>query len=189
MPGSQNESPDRSKHVASVRSQGSIRRRGASFCSAVLVAALSVAFSSSVAVADEPDPVLFALSARHMNTSVAQLEELAGGKDQLVEKLLTWRTQESPPFVGIRAEKLLLNYADRNDVSQALQSDVDSGKFRGLARIIAVNIDHVSDSQTRERLARSVLERAKQDQEFKTYARTLQDSTDQRVRELARSSQ
>lgn len=137
------------------------------------------------AQAQAEDPVLFALSARHFEMSTAQLEQLAGGEEALVAKLLAVRTQEKPPFAGIRAEKILLEYAHREDVQAALEEDVQSTQYQGLARTIAVNIDSVTDSTARHRLARGVSERAQRDATFKTYAKSLASSKDEAVRKLA----
>jgi hypothetical protein len=135
-----------------------------------------------------PDPVLLALSNRDMTATAPELEQLAGGQDALVAKLLAYRTTETPPFVGIRAEKLLLLYAARSDVKAALESDIGSAKYLGLARIVAVHLDTVPDSVARQVLAKQVIARAKTDADYMRYAKTLQSSSDAEVSKMAKDA-
>jgi hypothetical protein len=153
-----------------------------------LLCALSASFCSSAVAQTLDDPVTAALGTRHMTSTVADLVELAGGEDQLVEKLLALRTQESPPFVGIRAEKMLLTFAGRPEVQAALEQDVESAQYVGLARTVAVHIDSVSDSNARQALARKVLSRASRESTFSSYARNLKQSTDPEVSRLAKEA-
>lgn len=123
-----------------------------------------------------------------MNLTVQQLEEAAGGEDALVKRLLELRQEEKTPFVGIRAEKLLLGYAGRSDVRAALESDLKSDQLLGLARIVAVNVDKIEDAETRASLARIAIERGEQDESFRSYAKTLTASADTTVSTMAREA-
>ncbi|HQH27300.1 MAG TPA: hypothetical protein PLP17_07890 [Oligoflexia bacterium] len=138
---------------------------------------------------DLDDPLMLALAAREVRVSVQELETMAGGSDALVKRLLELRTQEKPPFVGIRAEKLLLlNYSDRAEVASALASDVGSPQYAGLARLVAANIDQVPNESARRMLAKQVLARAKTDSAFAPYAKNLAQSADGEVAALAKQT-
>ena len=154
-------------------------------CSATIALFAAVILPSERAMAE--DKVLFALSGRHMETTTVQLEEMAGGQDQLVAKLLEYRTKETPPFVAIRSEKLLLNYAGRAEVQAALEQDVQSPQYKGLARTVAVHLDQVPDAGARQRLARAVVSRAKTESDFTSFAKGLEKSNDEKVREVAKT--
>lgn len=155
----------------------------------VCLSLMSVTFGAQLAGAqDMDDPVILALSSRHMTVSINQLEEMAGGEDALVAKLLELRTQESPPFAGIRSEQILLRYAHRDDVKAALESDIQSTQYKGLARTITVHIDKIEDQDARRNLARLALGRAAREADFAPYARNLRNSSDQEVSRLARES-
>ena len=132
------------------------------------------------------DAVYLALSARHENYTRAQLESSVGGADALVARLLELRHDESLPHVSIRAEKLLLEYADRENVQAALEEDVRSTSKKGLARTVALNVDRISDTAGRERLARAMVDRARKEADFLPYARQLSESKDATVRKLAK---
>ena len=119
-------------------------------------------------------------------TTLKDLENLAGGKDQLISILLKYRREEKPPFVGIRAENLLLNYSDNEEVISALESDVNDANFFGLARTIGSNIDAVQNPSARQRLARAVVSRAKTEKKFESFGRMLKESSDSEVKRLAK---
>ena len=137
---------------------------------------------------DASDPVYLALSSRHLTHSKDSLESLAGSKEQLIKKLLELRTVEKPPFVGVRAEKFLLFYAEDAAVAEALESDLNSAELAGLARVLTINNDLLPNSALRTRFARLSVERAKRDPKFASVARALVDSTDSAVSKLARES-
>ncbi len=153
-----------------------------------LLCVLSLAFANLSSAQTLDDPVTLALGSRHMTASVDDLLEMAGGEDALVEKLLALRTQESPPFVGIRAEKTLLQFAGRPDVQAALEQDVESSQYLGLARTVAVHIDTVPDANARQALARKVIQRGSRESGFSAYARNLKQSSDPEVSRLAREA-
>lgn len=153
----------------------------------LLVIVTGILMTSSSAIAAS-DPVVTALSVRHMTATTEQLEGLAGGADALVAKLLELRSDENTPFVGIRAEKYLLQYADRPEVAAALDQDVKSDTMVGLARVIAMNVDKIPSAKARQSLAQSVIDRGKQQTEFKPYAQALTSSSDPEVSALARAA-
>ncbi len=162
-----------------------------SICFALV--ATSLLFSSSAFAEDhgEMDSLLNALSHRcstHGAPSLASLEKIAGSEDALIEFLLEYRTKEQPPFVGIRAQKLLLSYADRSDVAEALASDIDSAEYLGLARVIGANIDAVNDESARRLLASRIIARGKRDSSFTPYAKSLIGSNNAEVSSLARQA-
>ena len=145
------------------------------------------AFSSISRVAKaETDPVLFALSVRHMTATPSELETAAGGKDALISRLLELRSQEKPPFVGVRAEKLLLGYADEQAVENALTADLQSAERKGLARLVTIHLQSVPSEAVRGRLAKQALDRAGRETDFAPYARVLLESPDSEVKKLAR---
>ena len=156
----------------------------------MIICAASIIFLSAPlqsTFAQDTDPVLTALSSRDMSLNVGQLEQLAGGKEQLVQRLLQLRTQENPPFAGVRSEKLLLQYyADRPEVRAALEEDVQSPTMKGLAKIISLNINDTKDAQTRRSLAKLALERGAADEEFAKVTRHLKDSPDPEISKMAR---
>ena len=152
------------------------------------VIACSFAFVNAEANAQEADPFLTALSQRHGTATLEELDKIAGSREAMVTRLLELRRLERPPFVGIRAEKLLLQLADRADVQEALADDLQSPKYLGLARIVVVHIDNVPNSAARSRLARSALDRVAREPNFQSYARTLLQSSDPEVSRLARQA-
>ena len=133
--------------------------------------------------ADELDA---AMNGRHFAASREQLESYAGGADALVQRLLKLRTNEEPPFVGLRAEKLLLQYVQLEAVVVALEEDLANPKYKGLAQMIALHLDQVSGPEVRLRLARGVIKRAKAESDFRNFAKTLTASADPAVGQLAR---
>jgi hypothetical protein len=152
-------------------------------------ALVSVAFSQlflGLVFAEEPDAVVLALSGYHFKMTATELEKVAGGKENLVKKLLEIHRLESPPFVGIRATRLLLNYADRPEVASALVDDVSN--YTGLARVVATNIETVPSESAKKTLAKAVLSKARTDEKLKVVARTLIDSSDAEIRELAKEA-
>ncbi|MCB0345284.1 MAG: hypothetical protein KDD66_09195 [Bdellovibrionales bacterium] len=132
--------------------------------------------------------VYTALSVRHADVSTAKLTQLAGGENQLVSELLTLRRDDSQPFISTRSEKLLLEFAARDEVSAALEADLRDPEMAGLARIIAVYIDDVPNPEIRRNLALLAIERSKRDSAFLPYARGLKGSKDKAVAEMARKA-
>jgi len=132
---------------------------------------LSAALLQSSAFADGPSEVEKLLTERHDNSDLQTLERLAGGKDQLVDELLRLREKETPPYLSVRAEKLLLNFSGEEKVLSALEGDMENPKTQGLARIVALHFDRVSDESARKRLEKSITERAAREPAFQPYLR------------------
>ena len=152
-----------------------------------LAIVISAAIMPASAVADSSlDKVTKALSGYHFAGSAESLEKLAGSREELVTSLLSLRTNDSIPFVAIRAERLLLGYADDPRVGAALGDDLNSTERKGLARTVVLHLDSAPAS-ARQALGRQAIERAARDAEFRPYARALQSSTDPELRELSRS--
>jgi hypothetical protein len=137
------------------------------------------------------DDLILALSARHLQTNsenITKLEKLAGGPEKFVERLLELRLTSEVPFVPIRAERILLSYADRQVVLDALLEDISHADRAGLARAIAVYIDSVPGGTPREQLARAVSERGRYNKEFLPYLQVLTESKDENVRQIANAA-
>ncbi len=155
----------------------------------ILIAVFVGILITQPALADEAQ-VIRALSTRDSLTpvTISDLENMAGSKENLIEILLKHRRSETPPFVGIRSEKLLLNYTENKQVMSALESDVDDAKYFGLARTIGTHLDSVSSSTARTRLATAVLRRAQREKRFTMFGRLLLESKDTQVQRLAREA-
>lgn len=160
---------------------------GAVLAGAVYAAPAGLFVTAAHADASPAEKVKFALSGYHVTATGEQLEAMAGGADELIRILIALRTLETPPFVGIRAEKLLLTYADRPEVSAVLESDLRSTELAGLARIIPAHLDKVPSAAVRRSLARVALDRAASDGSFVPYAKGLLSSQDTEVQQMARS--
>ena len=156
-----------------------------SFSFLALLVCVSSVGAQSVSPSVSSDPVLRALEGYHFNKSASELEQIAGGQEQLVSRLLELRGSEKPPFVGIRAVKVLMSYGEREDVRSALLEDMRSASRLGVARTLVVHIDSVSNRDFRYELARQAVERAVEEESFSRYARALEDSSDERVRRIA----
>lgn len=148
---------------------------------------ITVATPAAAFAADATEQVTQALSGYHNSASAAQLESITGGAANLVPILLALRTQEKPPFVAIRAEKLLLGYSNFPEVRAALEQDLQSPQLKGLARVISMHIDTVNDADARQGLAKLAVARAAQDNEFLPYAKALTQSSHADIRETAKT--
>ena len=156
----------------------------------ILLTTLSLLFLPVRLFAERADdPVLMVLSSQHMKMDIDKLEQLVGGEEVLVKRLLVLRHQGGVPFVSVRAEKLLLHYSSREDVKAALEEDLQSPETKGLARVIAIHLDRVADSALKEGLARKLINLASADKDFLPYARAATiESTDPKLRELGRDA-
>ena len=149
-----------------------------------------VTLLSSNAYAGEQE-VVQALSVRDSfqgQANFQELEDLAGGKEELISVLLKYRRLETPPFVGIRSEQLLLNYTDDQQVVDALEQDVNETQYFGLARTVASKIDTISNKSARQKIAGAVLRRAQLEKRYESYGRMLKESKDAGVQKLAREA-
>ena len=118
---------------------------------------------------------------------IGKLERLVGGRDRLVERCLALRS-DARPFVGARAEKTLLFYADDERVEKALGNDLQSPSNLGLAQVVAVGLDSIPNADVRGRLAQKIIEKSKQEPGFRPFARSLMESADPAVSKLARDA-
>lgn len=160
--------------------------QGRFLCRVVTLLGL-VSLGAIPAFAQLEDPIFRALAGYHQTASVEELEQLAGGTDALVSRLLELRQLEKPPFVGIRATKILLGFSSRPDVQEALEADMGDESRLGVARILVTHIDSVPDQGFRRRLAERALLRVRNDPEFGRYAKTtLLGSADGQVSRLAK---
>ncbi len=148
-----------------------------------LAAVASIVPRSAVA-----DAIADHLGGYHLTISLDRLAETAGGRAALAARLIELRRDNHRPFVGVRAEKMLLALTGESGVPAALADDVHSASFAGLARVVALHIDEVTDPSVRRSLAGAVLERAKTDSGYTTYARALLASTDDAVSSAARTA-
>ena len=134
------------------------------------------------------DGLTNALSGRHLSVNLGELETIAGSKEALAEGLLEIRHLERPPFVGIRAQKFLMQLTEIPSVQQALEDDVSSEQYFGLARVVVSHLDSIPQADVRGRIARAALSRAQREAKFAPFARMLLESKDAEVKRLARDS-
>jgi len=159
---------------------------GRTFIFSALIAVLSFAGNVS---AEPRTTVIDSLHERHHRLDYAALESQAGGEDELVKDLLSYRPSENaPPYVEMRVVKLLLNYAGRPEVEAYLSECIESPDKLGLARLIAIHLDQVADVKVRERLALKLVARAEKEPRLRPYAETMRQSSDESVRRLAREA-
>ena len=125
------------------------------------------------------------LSIRHNPYSTSQLEKIAGSKEMLISGLLELRADETMPYVPYRATKLLLTYSNYSPVKEAIESDIKNPNRRGLAQVVAVHIDEMSEPSVRRYIAQVALDKAEGDERFMPYAKTLVESSDSEVRKIA----
>ena len=159
-----------------------------------LVRRISISFLLLLSIPGESmaadnDALYFALSNRDFSATTAQLEQIAGGREQLIGRLLELRHDSSLPAVGMRAGKLLLGYSADARVKQALAEDMASTQYLGLARAITLHLDSIEDQSLRRSLAQVAVDRAKQDPSFVPYLKSLDSSSDDEVRRIAKSVQ
>ena len=156
---------------------------GALFCGTLPV--------SVAAASPSDDPVYFQLSGRHFNASVDSMIQVAGGEDQLVAKLLELRRSQGLPYVSIRAEKLLLELANREDgagpISSALEKDVTDAGYEGLARVVVTHIDTIQSDSLRSSLATKAVASYRSNDSMHPYLKNLSTSAHDNVRSAAKS--
>ncbi len=162
-----------------------MRRLVQIICSAIFLGSTFTLVSAGVASATDSDSIKKALSSRHMDVTRAQLEQMAGGKDALVTELLTLRRDTTTPFVGVRSVKLLLPYSSEARVQSALNEDLGSTEYKGLAEAIALNLVSSTESgESRNVLARVALERAKTDKSFAPFVEPIKSSQDPEMKRI-----
>ncbi len=151
-------------------------------------ALLSLMFIPSLAVAEDVNTkVANALAGYHFGSSNAALEALAGGRDELIDSLLQLRTDDSRPFVGIRAERVLVTYADEPRVTQALLDDLGSDQRKGLARTVAIHLENAPNATARAQLGTQAVNRARRENAFRPYVEGMKSSSDSELKRIARS--
>ncbi|MBP9839203.1 MAG: hypothetical protein KBC84_10895 [Proteobacteria bacterium] len=159
------------------------------FVKLTLLLAVVVALSTKIVLADQNvDKIISLLSSYDSEVSTTKLEELAGGKQQLIDLLLALRLKEKPPFVATRSEKILIGYSDEPRVAQILEQDMQDPNLRGLAQIITLHLDTIPSATLRKSLASRATTRARVEKEFTPYASDLKNSKDQEVRRIATES-
>ncbi len=132
--------------------------------------------------------VLNVLSKRHMNETTADLERIAGGRDNLIRELMALRTYQGLPYVGVRAAKFLVAYADAPEVEAAIKEDLQAADRAGLAHVYAIQIDKVSSPEARKRIAQGVIDKAQDQPDYSHFARNLLYSNDPEVKRLAQKA-
>ena len=135
--------------------------------------------------ADASEEIKRALMARHDVAPVGELQKIAGGESELVEILLELRQDNETPFVSVRAEKILLDFGGRDDVADALEADVNNPETVGLARVVLLHVNRIPSSDTRVRVARAGVRRARAEPKLRTAVSGLEKSSDPRVRAVA----
>lgn len=120
------------------------------FASCVLLSASSLfAFDENHVC---PASIVSDISSRHPLMNADSMLEEAGGEDHLVSCLLSLRLQTKPPFLGTRAEKLLIHFQHRKDVQEALLSDVSAETRFGLGSIVLSSLPSIKDDVLRKQI-------------------------------------
>ena len=132
--------------------------------------------------------LLGVLSKRHMDETASDLERIAGGRENLIQQLLSFRTYQGLPQVGVRAAKFLVSYADVPEVETAIKEDIRSADRNGLARVYAIHVDKISTPESRRRIAQVVLDKAQDQPDYSHFARNLLYSSDGEVKKLAQKA-
>jgi len=131
-----------------------------------------------------------ALAVRHNVYSKERLVGIAGSEAALIASLIELKAEgdSSLPHVPYRAAKILLGYTSYAVVKDDIEKDLSSPNRRGLAQIVAINIDKVSDLSFRRHIARMALTEAQGDENFMPFAKTLVESSDSEVREIGKEA-
>lgn len=127
------------------------------------------------------------LSDRHQIPTLSELEKIYGSTDALVQDLLELRLVDFPPFVSLRAENLLLQYSDRNDVISSLEEDLDHEGRIGLARVIIRGLDQVKDNQAKARFASKAAKLVNTNDKLKSLKGSMENSSDAVVKKAIQS--
>ena len=142
---------------------------------AVILLAFAL-WMSSVASVAKAESVEKLLTERHLSATPAELETVAGGREQLIDELLKLRQKDTPPYLSVRAEKALLSYSSDEKVVAALESDLADPNAQGLARIVALHLNKVPSATARERLTKSIRSRAERDESFAPFLRAVESA-------------
>ncbi|HMO17287.1 MAG TPA: hypothetical protein PKA63_04245 [Oligoflexia bacterium] len=112
---------------------------------------------SDSAAAENSLSVSQLLSAHHPVFELDTLVKAAGSEDDLVSELIRLRLFDKPPVLGINAQKVLLNFQDRDDVRSAFLEDVSDTSRLGLSSVILSRLDDISDDSFRYKLAKRAI--------------------------------
>lgn len=159
-----------------------------SYQKALIIFILSALLFPSSVLSQERDQVLLVLSSRHLVAASDQLEKIAGGPEPLAKRLIKLRLDQSTPFVGVRAAKLLLGYTRLPEVSQAIHEDIAAEDREGLARVYAVQIDTIPEPENRKVIAERLVARGSNNPAFRPFVRVLAESKDPEVLKVAKAA-
>lgn len=154
----------------------------------VVASAILLSQVEAQSTAQATSAVLSVLSKRHMDETNADLERIAGGRENLIRELLVLRNHQGLPYVGVRAAKFLTAYADSAEVEAAIKEDLRASDRSGLARVYAIQIDKISSADARHRVAQAVLEKGQDQPDYAHFARNLLYSSDQEVKKMAQKA-
>ncbi len=118
------------------------------------------------------------LSDRHKVPTFAELEKNYSSEDALVADLLELRLVDYPPFVSLRAEGLLLQYSDREDVISNLEEDLNHSERLGLARVIIRGLDKIKNSDAKHRFSLKAAELVSTNKILKSLKEGMENSSD-----------
>jgi hypothetical protein len=142
--------------------------------------------SSIFAQVKELSPLAQALSSRHPDFDIPSLISIAGTEDSLINELMELRLKDKPGNLSINSEKILLEFAHREDVKAALLEDVAAKDRFGLASLILSRIDTFSDETFRHSIAKQALRRTKSldEAQSKRFKLLLKSSTDPLIKSM-----
>lgn len=116
---------------------------------------LKILAQTSDSSLNNPSTLSVALQARHSSISKEKAIELSGGEENATKELLALRFSEVPG-VAYKAQRLLLLFAEDEEVLTALDEDLEDFSRLGLARITVANIDLLQSSSSRLKLAKKL---------------------------------
>jgi hypothetical protein len=130
------------------------------------------------ACAQKNTDLLFLLSDRHHVPGIESLQKNYSSTDDLIEDLLLIRLTEYPPFAAIRAETLLIEFSDREEVVSHLEEDLEHPERTGLARVIIRNLEKVKNNDARSRFAKKAASLVRTNDTLKSLKSSLEESPD-----------
>jgi hypothetical protein len=132
----------------------------------------------SSACAQKKTDLLLLLSDRHHVPGIESLQKNYSSTDELIEDLLRIRLTEYPPFAALRAEALLLEFSDREDVISHLEEDLEHPERIGLARVIIRSLDKVKNDDARARFAKKAARLVRTNETLKSLETSMEESPD-----------
>lgn len=136
------------------------------------------------ACAQKKENLKFMLSNRHEVPPISVIEESYGDKEQLISDLMQLRLTDSPPFVALRAEELLIEFSDRDDVINVLEEDLVNPERKGLARVIIRSLHKIKDENAKLRLSKSSAKLIKEEPYFSSLKEYMLESPDPLVKKV-----